>query len=135
MTRQSKAGLAQGADVTSFLERILTEGIKPHADAIARIGEAGKIAGVVFELHRGVPEDAARRLGWDGVRSTFTISRATARRTIAHADQVTAAWVEQRTPGRTQIFLMVHAGTLLVNHDLGQGFSLEPYSTRGAWLS
>lgn len=112
------------------LDEILNHGIKPHADAIAEIVADGDIAVVVYRL-RPDAERHARALGWDGVSPVFEMSEATRVRMIASsetiADHLKARWLRSHQPGR--ILVLTGVGSLLVNIDEKNGFSIEPRST------
>jgi hypothetical protein len=104
------------------LERILEQGIKPHADAIAPIVIDGEgVAVVVFEPALEAVT-AAQHYGWDGKAKVFKLD---ARK--AQGDSITARWFSSGRPGR--IFVISGKGTLLVNYAQGAGFTLEPGST------
>jgi hypothetical protein len=113
------------------MKRILDEGIKPNALAVARIFEERGTAVVVFEP-MGMAVQAARDLGWDGKSPIFKL-RAGAARRLASSDSATRAWLERRTSGR--ILVIAHEGTMLVNYTPGVGYSVEPGSTDAECVS
>ena len=119
-----------------ILDRILNEGIIKNAEAIASIVSDGGIACVVYELREDVV-DGARDLGWDGETPAFEMNEEK-RKLMAFkcgqmGDVVTKKWLESERQGK--IFVMAHAGTLLVNFDPEDGYSLEPGSTDMSWAS
>lgn len=116
------------------MDRILEQGIKPHVEAIARIGLDGDLAVVVFE-----PSDEAKpalaAFGWDG-KPVFSVNRTRAIKLMEKSDPVTRAWVAKKSSAECiRIFVFVHLGTLLVNYRPGEGYSLEPGSTDAKTLN
>lgn len=112
----------------TFLARLLEQGIKPNAEAIARIHANGDIALVPFEV---APEWRAR-LEEAGFSLEVRPLTAAQRRQLSGADHVSARWVKGKRPGR--IYVVSGSGTLLVNHD-ESGFAIEPGSTDREVLS
>jgi hypothetical protein len=117
------------------LDRLLNEGIKPHADTLAEISAAGEIAIVVYDLAADDPQvqEAARAAGWDGSTAAFPMARDYRAQLATNGDAVTAAWLLQepsadpeRRVGR--VFVFTGHGTLLVNFTPGRGWSFEPGS-------
>jgi hypothetical protein len=78
------------------MNRLLEEGIKPHAEEVARICLEGGIACVVFEPG---PEwqHALRSHGWNG-EPVFALP-AKIRERLAKSDHVTKRWVERKFKG------------------------------------
>jgi hypothetical protein len=111
------------------MQRILDEGIKPHATRIAEVcfGNGG-LAVVVFELDEK-SQSGLRQHGWRG-EPVFPMPE-TMRRALTETDHITGPWVAQRwrDGDPLRILLVVHQGSLLVNYALGRGFYIEPGST------
>lgn len=109
----------------ALLETLLTEAIKPNAEAIARIVLKGEIALVAYEADDkwcdalGVPRKT---------RVDVRVLPGRIRKSmIEHGDSVTSRWLRGGRTGR--VFVVMHSGSLLVNFDGASGFSLEPGST------
>jgi hypothetical protein len=122
----------------AFLDRLLEEGIKPHAMTIAIASAAGEVSVVFYDVASEFPVSvaAARALGWRGGRSEcIPLNRTHAERI---ADKLPSAvpsakWLRGRRPGR--IFVCTGGGSLCVNYEPGVGFSLEPGTTNREWMS
>jgi len=114
--------------MTEKLNKLLEDGLKPHAAAIAEIAMRGDIAVVLFEPSWG-GIDAARVLGRSGSEMVFAINRTRARKHLSGADHITAKWVERREKGVARVFVIMNEGTLLVNYRPGAGWEIEPGST------
>ncbi len=131
MTYESHRGTPQ--EVKEALDRLLREGIKPHAEQIAAIGLAGWIAVVVYDLAPDPETQAfARAMGWDGRTPVFRMSAAVRRR-LARSDTVTAAWLSRKPdpdPSRTiaRIFVRTGLANFLVNFGPQRGYYFEPGS-------
>ncbi len=104
-----------GKKVRSVLERLLNEGIKPHAKEIATIAADGDVAIVVFEPGAGAAR-AAREAGWDGKAGVLRMSPEFRQQLIEAADAVTAAWLDRDAGGAARMFVFAGCGTLLVNY-------------------
>lgn len=120
-----------------FMNRLLDEGIKPHATTIAGIVSSGDIAGVVFDLHPDLHNDA-KSWGWNGADPVFRVSnrlrKIAAQNFKAQGDAASERWFASDRRGR--IFVLVQRGTLLLNYEQGKGYCLEPGSSgRKDWAS
>jgi hypothetical protein len=128
----------RGPEQEKFMNRILDEGVKPHAETIAKIALNRDVAVVAFEVVDDPPivKESLRSLGWHG-EPVFALNRTRAEQMAVESakrnDPVTAAWLRRRTMGR--IYLCTGAGTLLVNYDEKSGYSLEPGSSDTEHLS
>lgn len=110
------------------LNRLLQEGIKPHARRIAELGIQGRFACVVFE-----PGPTAitilKAMNRHSAGPVFALSECEVAM-LAASDQVAERWFSSRPNARKQeIFAFVQEGTPLINHEHRLGFSLEPGST------
>jgi hypothetical protein len=120
--------LAADPGIAELMDRLLRDGIKPHGRRIAELGLSGRIACLVFE-----PGPTAvvvlkamkrERSGPLFPLSSFEIGQ------LARSDRTTARWLATPSSGiKQKIFVFVHEGTLLLNHERGRGYSLEPGST------
>lgn len=113
-----------------FMDRVLDEGIKPHAREIARRWVDGEIPIVVFEP--GVETlKALPNLGWRMGESVFSMTLEHFLTTFGSVDGVTGPWATRDRSGddSVPVFLFLHDGSLLLNHTPGKGWSLEPGST------
>jgi hypothetical protein len=64
-----------------FFERLLNEGIKPHADVIARAHGDGLVAMVFYDLAPSVHDTARKYMGWGGGKSeAYVMTRTRAER-------------------------------------------------------
>ncbi|HMI82551.1 MAG TPA: hypothetical protein VK550_00590 [Polyangiaceae bacterium] len=116
-----------------LMDRVLEQGIKPHAGEIAEIGLSGRFACVVFEPGPAVRE-ALKKWG-RSEEKVFPLSSGQVR-ALAQTDEAARRWFAT-PPDETKIkvFLVVHDGTLLINHEPGKGYSTEPSSTDRERLS
>ncbi|HEX4334324.1 MAG TPA: hypothetical protein VH062_00340 [Polyangiaceae bacterium] len=117
-------------DGIAILSWVVEEGIKPHAETIARIVKDDSVAVVLFNVHPSVA-DVPRNLGWDGASPVFRMSSRVRKRFAKHlgnvGDVVAQRWFSCSKPGR--IFVFVELGTFLSNHDRDGNFTVEPGST------
>ena len=109
-----------------LLERLLTDGIQPHAGTIAQIVSDGGIAVVVFEPGPRITK-VARQIGWDKYTAPVVRMPDAFRFDLAMADTGTRRWLKRPADGGGRLFVMSGDGTLLVNIT-ERGFSLEPGS-------
>lgn len=113
-----------------WFERVVKDLFKPNAETFAEILARDGIAVALFEP-MALAQATARMLGWNGSSPVFEMPRKVikpyARRIERDfGDEVCADWLTRRRgPGR--IFLLVHAGNLLINVD-SDGYWLEPGS-------
>jgi hypothetical protein len=118
-------------DGNAVVRRILSLGVRPHAETLAPIAADGDVAVVVFEPEHAVIE-VLQHMGWDGRSAVLRISGDASERWAAdcarRGDAVTAQWLRRRSHGVSRIFLFAHHGTLLLNCD-AEGYSLEPGSS------
>jgi hypothetical protein len=116
------------------LDRLLARGIKPHGSRIARIGNAGDFAVVLFDPSEGGIE-VAKKLGRQGDEPVFAVSVQKACDTLLDADAMTQKWFSAApSKGLIKIYVLVNDEHLLVNFQRGRGFSLEPGSAaQEAW--
>jgi hypothetical protein len=127
-----------------FMQRLLAQGIKPHAEEIEGVWrEHGEVAVVFFELTPALREEMARAFLWNGDAAVVRMPPEVARRIVSECkergDEVTPRWLTDKRgwpPWVGRIFVVAHAGaTLLVNYEPGEGFSVEPGSTAAGWMS
>ena len=113
------------------LDRLLEEGILPVAEGIADVALKGLIPVVIFEPSK-VEEQIFKGFfkGWKpGVR-LVGVRREDFAQTIGTADHVTANWGSRpRAEGDFPVFVFWGASTLLLNHVVDKGWSIEPGST------
>jgi hypothetical protein len=115
-----------------FMDRLVSEGIRPYVQQVAEILARGQIPVVAFEpTGRSVP--ALEALGWMN-RAVFGASLATLTRSLSQ-DEVTRGWLTRaRVQGEFPILVVSHLGsTLLVNY-AATGFSIEPGSLNSVLL-
>ena len=109
----------------AMLDRLLEDGIKPHAKELVEIALRGEVAVVAFEAD-DMARPALEALGWRE-RPVFGITRTRAEKAAkGSSDHVWRAWAAR--PSNTsclRIFVFMHRGTLLINHK-ADGFELEP---------
>jgi hypothetical protein len=117
------------------LNRLLEEGIKPHARTLAEIAAAGNVAIVVFDLAADddLLQAAARAAGWDGRTAVFPMARDYKEQLAMEGDAVTAAWLTREpSPDPSsrvlRIFVFTGRATFLVNYVPGRDYSFEPGS-------
>ena len=107
-------------------ETLRDNGIAPHAEAIARITDAGDVAVVTYKLTPR-SEEAARAAGWNGVAPVFRMGSAYRKRLIkacaVNTDHRTASWLRGKRAGR--VFVIHGDETLLVKYLQGQGYSID----------
>ena len=119
-----------------ILDRLLDEGIKPHATEIAEIVADGDLAALMFEPSEQAKQ-AVQSLGWDGQAAAFKVAGERAKALAVQlrkvGDTATAAWLERKQPGRILVF--TGDGTLCVNFQPGGGFSIEPGTLDAATLN
>lgn len=120
----------------NLLNRLLKEGIRPHADSIAPIIADGDVAVVAFEPMK-TGKKALRALGWNGRDPVFRLGHHHAKRMaqnlISQGDIAGGEWLARRRDGR--IFVFVQGGTLMFNLEPGGGFGPEPGTLDREWLS
>ena len=127
-----------------FFERLLKEGIHANAVPLGQIFADGDIAVLFFEVGKGPPayekeaKRAARALGWKGGR--IEVSRMSRTSSLELADRLermmpgdpAIAWLRRSTGFR--ILVLVNLGTLCVDYQEGEGFSLASNTTNAAWM-
>lgn len=112
-----------------LMHRLLEKGIKPHAEAIARIAATGGIAVVVWEVDESNLRKLLRAEGWRPSSPVFPMTPRM-KAALDATDFVTCRWLKMRSDlCVTRLFVVVRDGTLLVNYTPSEGFSLEPGST------
>jgi len=120
----------------AVFNRLVNEGLKPHGKEIVQICNDGDVACVVWELTSDNHE-AARALGWDGVSSVFAMPNEIriefAKALAKDGDVAGAKWL--RASGKNRIYCMAQTGTLLLNVNPGEGFSIEPGTLDHEWMS
>ena len=108
----------------TFLDRLLNEGIKPHAETISPIHLSGGIAVVVYNWH-GDDETLEACATGRGAQAFRLPPRV--KNQLRDADHITRAWCDRKGPGR--LFVLTGRGTFLVNFDPESGgYSFEPGS-------
>lgn len=133
-TEKDEAGQQNAPGIDQLLERILTEGIKPHGSEIARASLNGLVSVIFFDVAPD-GEQAARSLGWRGGRSEFAgmnRTRAEKMASLLPKGDPARAWLRGLRGGR--IFVVTGKGTLCVT-DADAGYSLLPGSLDGGWMS
>lgn len=110
------------------VERLLEEGIKPHAETLLRLASAGQFACVLFEVDRETKQ-SLRPHGWRAGREVFPIGLQMLE--ALKATDAAARRFFSTTPDseNVRIFAMVHKGTILVNWSPSKGYWIEPGST------
>ena len=111
------------------LDELLANGIKPHSKILADIIVRDEVAVVIYQLapddHEGNEEALA--LGWDRCSPVFELGAEVKTRLIENleedGDMVGARWFRGGRCGR--IVVVTGYGTLLVNHDMESGYSIE----------
>jgi hypothetical protein len=130
--RRAQMGIGRESE-QDLMDRVLEQGVKPHAAEIAAIGLSGRFACLVFEpgdLHRKV----VRTWGRTG-EAVFPLSPEQVR-VLASTDRAALRWFSiPPDESKIKVFLLVHEGTLLINYEPGHGWSVEPGSTDAGWLS
>lgn len=115
---------------TEITERLLNLVIRPYAKELAAIMVTGRIACLVFEPSED-NKQAAAGLGWDGKMPVFAmdeIMRGRLAEALKSYDPVCSSWlIDQRY---RRMFVLIHNGSLLVNHNPDNQFSIEPNSDR-----
>jgi hypothetical protein len=115
------------AEVQAKKDLLMNKGIRPNAEAIARIGVDGDIAVLVVNPMGGTKR-LAQALGWTPKRPVLRLARSRME-ALANADAVTASWVRRPRPDTLRIFVLMEHGTLLVNFEPNRGYYIEPGSS------
>jgi hypothetical protein len=93
-----------------------------------RFRPSGKFAGIAFEPDE-LRARVARATGWNRSKPVFAL-HAAAVRNLAKTDYVAHHWFAAKPRVEmSKLFVFIHSGTLLVNHDADKGFYIEPGST------
>ena len=145
-----KRRLTTPEETRAVYERIVAEGIKPHAETIARAHDNGEVAVVFFNISdehshamasadvRGY-RDAVKSMGWRGGRSECVAWNRTRAEKFADALARTspadpcAQWLRGRRPGR--IFVWSGLGSLCINFDPKSGYSSAPGTGDHEWMA
>lgn len=135
---QGAAGEGVVSDVDPRLQRILDEAIRPYPDAILAVWQERDVAVAFFEVAPEIRERTMRAFGWDGEPGVVGMSEPVAAAIAAgceeRGDHVTARWLTGKRIGR--ILVVAHrGGTLLFNHEVGKGYSIEPGQFDREWMS
>lgn len=111
------------------MEELLERGIKPHAEALARLAADGQVGCVVWKPEP-VAESAARLLGWQPQQGDVFALSQDACAHLAIGDRVTARWLAAGSSidGTVRAFVISGHGSLLVNFKPGRGWWIEPGS-------
>ena len=118
----------------AVLDRLLEEGIIPHATQISECWVAGALPVVAFKM-TGIAL-AAWQAMFPGLDPTanpvvgiIAAELASSIKAGGGLDFITEAWLQRApTDDEHPIYVMAHEGCLLVNHRMGHGFSIEPGS-------
>jgi hypothetical protein len=84
-----------------FMQRLLDQGIKPHAEEIEGVWrEHGEVAVVFFELTPELREEMARAFRWNGDATVVRMPPEVARRIVSECkgrgDEVTPRWLTEK---------------------------------------
>lgn len=113
-----------------FFARLLSEGIKPHADVIARAHGGGLVAEVFYDLAPSMHDTARKHMGWTGAKSEARVMTRTRAERLAdsifktHPGDPAVPWLRGKRPGR--ILVWTGMGSLCIEHEPGRGFRLAP---------
>jgi hypothetical protein len=138
-TKASKAKKgASPKKILVDLERLVRESIIAFAQDVAEIWHDGDVAVAFYELTPTVRKEMMAWLGWDGKPGVLRMCRLVAH-TISEdskkrGDLVTARWLADRSIYR--VFVIAgDGGTFLMNHELEEGFYIQPGSRDEDWMS
>jgi len=117
-----------------FQEQVLV----PNSGLVTQIWNTGGIVCAVFELMDQEGGAAARGLGWDGAAPVFRLTARKALRVAGNLSRLSpgdpaSRWFSTERFGR--LFLFVHGGTLCLNFDRNEGYSIAEGTLDREWKS
>ena len=122
---------------SELIERIVNQGIRPHAPELAVIGFSGDVAVVVFEPGEDAKE-TARDIGWDGESAVFRLSEQGTRALAGSGKTAMAKWLRKKFDPAApvaRVYVLTGDEPLLLNYSSNEGWYPEPSASDRQGLS
>jgi hypothetical protein len=137
-TSKARKGARSKKKILVDMERLVKESVQAFAQDVAEIWQGGDVAVGFYELQPAVKADLMNWLGWDGKPGVVRMPRTVAHTMSEHCkrlgDLVTGQWLNNRNLYRVFVFAG-DGGSFLINHELGEGFYIQPGSRDQDWMS